>query len=125
MKFPLLFAFFLAILNICHPSQAQDKEKKILIITGDLNRPYEIVDWMFHAEEIRVEILSLGGYAGAYMKAAQSATKKIYDALLKMGADALINTRVQVVLYPAAQGQKPGDLIITGTIVKYKEEVSK
>lgn len=46
---------------------AQDEEKKILIVTGDLNRPYEIIDWVFYAEKINVEIFSFGGYAKAYM----------------------------------------------------------
>ena len=118
----ILLAVLMFVLTAPHAiaqekQEAQKQQSKFLIISGDLHEPYEIVDAVFFVEEIKIKLLSFGGYPKAYNKAIQSVFKKIEKALAQHG-DAVINTRIDVVLYPAAKGQHPGDLVIFGTLVK-------
>ena len=125
MKSASLVVVCLILILFGHTALAQNDEKKVIVSTGDINRPYEIINWLFHAEPIEVEVFSFGGYPKAYNEAVTSYFGRILPALRKMGADALINTKIQVVLYPTAKGQNPGDVVITGTIVKFKTEPPK
>ena len=125
MKCTSLYVVCLILIMLGQTALAQNDEKKVVVSTGDINRPYEIINWLFHAEPIEVEVFSFGGYPKAYTEAVNSYFGRILPALRKMGADALINTKIEVVLYPAAKEQNPGDVIITGTIVKFKTEPPK
>ena len=114
----ILISLTMAFIWIAQPIRAQETGKKILIIPGDLNRPYEIIDGVVHVVDV------YGGIriGDPFEKAIAKGFKELEEAIqTKTDADALINTTIQFELaFKKSATEKIGWLIIFGTLVKYK-----
>ena len=93
------------------------KGERFLIIPGDLNIPYEIVDGVMHVETVQSTLI-----VNAFEKAFAEGFKKLEQLIRnETDADAVINTSVQLVLYTAkSRSGEMGQVVIFGTLVKYK-----
>ena len=120
-KVILMVSIFLNSLNI----SATEKEKtnsdqpSFLTIAGtDLQKPYEIIDGLFLVKVVS----SCFACKNAFNDGVEEALKEIVELGKKYGGEAMINTSIQLVIYPAKQPNGDiGQVVIFGTLVKYKK----
>ena len=123
MKRFVLTAFAVAVAGtvILTPSagaQEQQGEKKVLVITGDLNRPYEIMDGILIMKTVTSRFTG-----NPFKKAVSEAIQELMQTAEQAGGDAVINTSIQSML-AVVKGPTGdmGEVIIMGTVVKFKTQ---
>ena len=123
MKRFVLTAFAVAVAGtvILTPSagaQEQQGEKNVLVITGDLNRPYEILDGILIMKTVTSRFTG-----NPFQKAVSEAFAELMETAAQAGGDAVINTWIQTML-AVVKGPTGdmGEVIIMGTVVKFKTQ---
>lgn len=96
--------------------QEQEHVRKVLVISSDLNVPYDIYNGIKHVKTVTSTFKG-----NAFDKAVGEAIKEVTELIQQSGYDALINTSVQIAIYPAkTPSGEMGQVVIFGTLVKYK-----
>lgn len=97
--------------------ESKESTKHILILSGDLNKPYEIIDGLYHVKSIQAVFLGQ-----AFSEAVKATVDEAAAAARKYGADAIINTQVSISIYPArTPSGEMGQVLVFGTLVKFKD----
>ncbi len=120
-----LVLIILSVLLFQLNTSALEKEKSnpdqpnFLTIAGsDLQRPYEIMDGIFLVKAVS----SCFACKNAFNDGVEEALKEIVELGKKYGGEAMINTSIQLVIYPAKQSNGDvGQVVVFGTLVKYKK----
>jgi hypothetical protein len=113
-----VFSLFYFNIRAEENKKAADDSKPFLTIAGsDLQKPYEIMDGLFHVKAIS----SCFACKDAFRDGVEETFKEIVELGKKYGGDALINTSIQLVIYPTKLSNGDiGQVVIFGTLVKYK-----
>ena len=120
-----LVLIILSVLLFQLKTLASEKEKSnpeqsnFLTIAGsDLQKPYEIMDGIILVKAIS----SCFACKNAFNDGVEEALKEIVELGKKNGGEAMINTSIQLVIYPAKQSNGDvGQVVVFGTLVKYKK----
>jgi len=110
-----LIACLIALGPFAPVAAAQEaKGKSVLIVSGELNRPYEILDGI-----VRVQSVTETIFANAFEDAIGKGIKELEKTAQKYGGDAVIHTSIQLSIYPAKTlSGEMGQVVIFGTLVK-------
>jgi uncharacterized protein YbjQ (UPF0145 family) len=94
------------------------EQSNFLTIAGsDLQRPYEIIDGLFHVKAVS----TCFACKDAFRDGVEEALKEVVELGKKYGGNALINTSIQLVIYANKMPNDDiGQVVIFGTLVKYK-----
>lgn len=101
----------------------QQPDTTVLLVTGDLNKSYHVVNGAFWIEPVAIN--SLRTREGQWTHAMEVLTRRVMKDIRAANADALIHTQVQFVPLPPFQGERPregearGVILIYGTVVSY------
>jgi hypothetical protein len=107
----MLFAAF--------PLTAQQAQQPsgVLTLTGDLNRPYEVIDGEAWVEEVDSDALRT--WKGQYEQALRSVFRRVSQDVSRAGGNALIYMHVQLLEGSGGgRGGPRGLLLVTGTVVR-------
>lgn len=98
--------------------KSNSEQSNFLTIAGsDLQRPYEIIDGLFHVKAVS----TCFACKDAFRDGVEEALKETVELGKKFGGDALINTSIQLVIYSSKMPNDDiGQVVIFGTLVKYK-----
>lgn len=112
----------LACMMIASSSTYGQEEKKILMVPGDIHKPYDIIDCVVFVKEVSKEVSLFGSdIEKSYNSALTEAFKVLEDATRKGGGDAVINMQLQFVVVPTPKGDAH-ELLVFGTVVKFKTD---
>jgi uncharacterized protein YbjQ (UPF0145 family) len=112
----------LACMIIASSSAYGQEEKKILMIPGDIQKPYDVIDCVAFVKQATREVSLFGSDVEKTYNGALSTTfKDLEDAVRKAGADAVINMQLQFVVWPTSNGNAI-HLLVFGKVVKFKPE---
>lgn len=111
----LLFVIFTSFAQFAH---AQQTTNSMPVVSGDLNKPYEVMDGILQVQSVKETF-----FANAFQDAIAEGFKTLQKNAQKAGGDAVINTSVQLAIYPAkTPSGEMGQIVIFGTLVKLKSE---
>jgi uncharacterized protein YbjQ (UPF0145 family) len=99
-------------------AQEDHGEKKILVIAGDLNRPYDVLDGILIMKTVKSTFTG-----NPFQKAVSEAMAELKETATKVGGDAVINVSIQPMLgVVKGPSGEMGELIVFGTVVKLKTD---
>lgn len=106
--------------SITHSQEA--KEKKFLMVPGDIHTPYDIVDGVGFVKEVEKDVSLFGSDAEKSLNSAvESAFQDLEKASKNINADAVINVQLQFVVLPGEKGNVC-ELLVFGTAIKFKTD---
>ena len=118
----IVFSILVAFVVIPEFAYAQGTPKFFPILSSSYNGPYDIISAVFSVTPVTAGLLSNDPHS-AVVEALALGLKDTEAFAKKNGGDAVVNTSMQVVFYPAIRPNGAmGQVIIYGTVVKLKPD---